>query len=248
MSYSGLSGKSCIVTGAGGAIGSAVVARLLDEGASVVAADLRDDALASLSGSDGLRVQEVDVTRPESVRALFDAAEDAFGKVQCLVNAHGVLGASGPIAELEDGDFDQVWDVNVKGVFVTMREGLSRMIGAGHGGGIVNISSVAALRARPDRALYGASKRAVIALTRSAAAENGQHGIRVNAVAPGAIESPMLDALAQSAGVGRWGGDHRPIARNGEPAEVASTIAWLLSDDASYCTGCVMSVDGGLAI
>lgn len=251
MAYSGLSGRAAIVTGAAGGIGAAVVQRLLDEGCSVMAADLSADGLRRLADSlpeRSLRVLSCDITVESSARRLADEAAAAFGSVDLLVSAHGVLGASGPIAELPVEDFDQVYAVNVRGVFLAMKAVLRHMIDQGRGGAIVNVASVAALRTRGERSLYGAAKRAVLALSAAAAAENGQHDIRVNAIAPGAIETEMLAQLANSVGIGRWGDNHRPIARNGTPEEVASLIAYLLSEDASYCTGAVYAIDGGLAI
>jgi NAD(P)-dependent dehydrogenase (short-subunit alcohol dehydrogenase family) len=246
MGLKGLAGKSAIVTGAAGGIGAAAAMRLLDEGCTVVAVDLAEAALRNaLPASDRLRLVAADVAAEAGASDYVAAAVRHFGGVDLFVNNAGVFGERKPLTELPAAAFDQVLAVNLRGVYLGLQAVLRQMIAQGRGGAIVNTSSVGGLGAGKNCAAYNASKSGVISLTRVAANENGQHRVRINAVCPGLTDTPMLgqatnrvDQLSGSCALGR-------VA---DPAEIASVMAFLLSDEASYVTGSVLVVDGGLLL
>ena len=252
MSLRGLKGKTAIVTGAAGGIGSATVRRLVEEGCKVVAVDIQQKALSQLAAScpAGSVLDVVaDVARPEDCERFVGQAVQHFGGVQLLVNNAAVIGRNYPIAEMPIEEFDRVHSINVRGVFLCLRAALRQMIKQGEGGAIVNLSSVGALRANAGSSPYGSAKRAVIGLSCSAALENGQYGIRVNAICPGPVDTPMLrPALNNKPGDLNDFFKNQAIPRIGRPEEIAAFIAWLLSDEASYQTGGVYPVDGGFTI
>lgn len=245
-----LDGRVALVTGAGSGIGRASALALAREGARVVAADVDEAgaketvALVEDAGGDG-RAVACDVTDEVQVAALVQVALDAYGRLDCAHNNAGVSGPPTQLADLDAADVRRILDVNVTGVFLCLKHEIPAMLAAG-GGAVVNTSSGAGLGGAPWFGAYSASKHAVVGLTKSAALEYGGQGIRVNAVCPGPISTPMLDAAtAGNAEMRALFSQGIPMGREGSPEEVAAVVAWLCSDAASYVNGAAVPVDGG---
>jgi NAD(P)-dependent dehydrogenase (short-subunit alcohol dehydrogenase family) len=244
----GLAGKVVIVTGAGQGIGEAAVDRLLDEGCKVVAVDLKPEGIARHAGLASAAGIQADISRPEDCERVAALAIERFGAIDGLAHSAGIFSAVAPVAEMDVDAFDRLFAVNVRGTMLMMRAVLPSMIARGQGGSIVCLASVSAFRTREGRAAYAASKRAVLGLVAAAAVENGQHGIRVNSVAPGSTDTPMMrgsGALREQIMAGQL---NTPLRRMGQPQEIASTIAWLLSEESTFVTGACLLADGGYLI
>lgn len=245
-------GKVAIVTGGAGGLGQALVQRLVEDGARVVAVDIRKaeiEQVAHAYPNGTVLGVAADVSTVEGAERYVGAAIEAFGGVHLFVNNAGVIEkAQLPIVDLPVEDYDRVQAINTRGIFLGLKFVMRQMIRQGKGGAIVNTASTAALRARANAAAYGSSKRAVVGLSNSAAMEGGPHNIRVNAICPGPIDTPMAlsSAVARDSLATVFAA--RAMERRAAPAEIANFVCYLLSDEASYQTGGVYTIDGGTIV
>ncbi|PSM16376.1 MULTISPECIES: SDR family oxidoreductase [Nitratireductor] len=249
-----VSGKIALVTGSGAGIGQATAVRFAAEGAKVVVSDVNETGgaetveLIRKDGGEAIFVK-ADISSAADVSALIAKTVETYGRLDCACNNAGIEGKIAPLAEQDEADFDRVLTINAKGVFLCLKAELAQMASNG-GGAIVNLASVAGLVGFPGLAPYVASKHAVNGLTKNAALEYGKHGIRVNSICPGGIDTRMLDSLAEQSTDGAQTSAEmmdpmHPIGRIGRPEEVAELIVWLCSPRASFMTGANVPVDGG---
>jgi len=246
----GFQGKVAVVTGGAGGIGRATAELLAAGGARVLVADVKDregrETVERIVAAGGVGAyRRTDVTEEAEVEALMAAAVETYGRLDIGVNNAGISGATARVTELSFAAWRRTMDVNLHAVFLCMRAEIPRLL-VGGGGTIVNTSSAAGLMGFPGMAAYVASKHGVIGLTKTAALEHARDGIRINAVCPGGVRTPMLEAFAGSEAALEAMGQTAPMRRLASPEEIAAAIVWLCSDAASFVTGTAMSVDGGV--
>ncbi len=252
LDRSSLAGRVAIVTGAGMGMGAATAMLMAAKGAKVLVADINATAAAETSAAicDAGGTAETivcDVADEASVKAMVDACVAHFGRLDCAVNNAAISPDGAPVAEADMAVFDRIIAVNLRSVMVCMKYEIAQMLRQGGPGAVVNIGSTNSQRPQPGSAAYTAAKHGVVGLTRAASMDHAPHGIRVNAVLPGAIDTPMLrGALAVT---GLTEADFAPVlslfGRFGRPEEVAEASVWLCSDAASYVTGHCLAVEAG---
>ncbi|MGV9358691.1 SDR family NAD(P)-dependent oxidoreductase [Streptomyces misionensis] len=247
-----LAGKVAFITGAGRGIGAAAARLFSREGARVLLAARTEDQLKAVA--EGVRAAGgtadyavCDLADAASVRAAVARAVDLYGRLDVAFNNGATTVPPGPMDQVTEADFDRLYAVNLKGSWAAMAAEVAAIRATAGTGAIVNTSSVGSLRGNPALPAYGAMKRALNSLTESAAVTYGPEGIRVNAITPGTTLTDMMHAWSErSPGIIDQLNAHTPLRRAADPEEIAQAAVWLLSDRASYVTGTVLPVDGGM--
>ncbi len=246
-----LSGKIALITGGSGGIGRATARAFAREGAKVAVVDIdgaaaravADELIASGHEAIGLAT---DVTQSAQVAAMVAEVVARFGRLDVAFNNAGIDIEHEPLARTSEEIFDKLMSVNVKGVFLCMKYEIEQMLKQGGGGAIVNTSSIGGLIAAPRQPVYGATKHAVLGLTKAAAIEYGRKGIRVNAVCPGVINTEMTErAIAREPRRKEYIEQAHPIGRVGEAEDIARAVVFLSCDDSAFVLGHALAVDGG---
>jgi 3-oxoacyl-[acyl-carrier protein] reductase len=239
-----LDGRTAVITGGAQGLGYAIAEAFVREGANVVLGDLNSDRVAQAAAALGTRAvgRECNVTREADVDALIAAARETFGSVDVMVNNAGIT-RDATMRKMTSDQFDQVIDVHLKGCWLGTRAASQVMRGQDRGGSIINVSSISGKVGMIGQTNYSAAKAGIIGLTKAAAKEVGFAGVRVNAVQPGIIRTPMTDALRGDVMAAKLA--EVPMGRVGEPSEVASVVLFLASDMSSYMSGTVLEIAGG---
>ncbi len=254
-----IDGKVAVITGGASGIGEGSVRLFAEEGGRVVVADIQDERGHALVESIGGETTYVhaDVGSEADVQGAVAHAVDRYGRIDAIFNNAGYAGALGGVTEVTEAEYDQTMGGLLKGVFFGIKHAALAMLAQGGGGTIVSTASVAGVNAGNGPAIYSVAKGAVMHLTKVAAYELGEHGIRVNCICPGGIATPIFgkamglsvaDADKTVEAMAQVMGASQPIARSGMPADIAHAALWLSSDDSSFVTGQALIVDGGLTL
>lgn len=246
-----MKGKVAIVTGATSGIGYASSVLLASQGVKVVLAGRKvqsgkalEEEIISLGGEACFI--KTDVSYAESVKNLIHSAQSSFGKIDFALNNAGIEGKLGPIVNMEERDFDEVISINLKGVWLCLKYQLEAM--AIEGGSIVNISTNITRMGMAETGIYTASKAGVESLTRVAAIEHGKKGIRVNAISPGAVDTPMIRRIYPNEKDLKNLSEQNPLGRMADPEDIANTVLWLFSSMSAHVNGDIIFVDGGSSL
>jgi NAD(P)-dependent dehydrogenase (short-subunit alcohol dehydrogenase family) len=246
-----LEGKVAIITGASRGIGEAIARRFVEHGAKVVLAarkpDGLNDVVAALPKGHALAVP-AHTGKVEDIQALVKTAISTFGKVDVLVNNAAANPYFGPMLDIEDAAWEKTFEVNVKGYFLLMREVARHLVERNAPGSLINVASIAGLRAAPLQGVYGMTKAAVLSMVQSLAQELGSANIRVNAIAPGLVETKFASAIVQNDDMRAHVVQRAALGRHAQPDEIAGAAVFLAADASSYVTGQVLVVDGGTII
>ncbi|TJY44205.1 SDR family oxidoreductase [Cohnella pontilimi] len=252
MTFPVLQDKVAIVTGSAMGMGEATAKLFAEAGAKVVVADFNEKkgrtVASEIEASGGVAFFiKVDISKSDQVRAMIDATVKQYGRLDVAVNNAALTPDDKLASEFDEDYWDRLMSIDLKGTALCMKYELQQMIKQGHGGSIINISSVSGFRPQPQNIAYVAAKHAVVGITKVAALENGDKNIRVNSVAPGAIDTPMLRGALEQFGLTE--AEYAPqlslLHRFGKPREVAQASLWLASDQSSYVTGTTLHVDAG---
>jgi NAD(P)-dependent dehydrogenase (short-subunit alcohol dehydrogenase family) len=243
-------GKTAFITGAASGIGRATAVAFAAEGARVVVTDRGEAALqetaehVKAAGAEVLAIT-CDVSKPEEIQAAVAQVVKTFGRIDCAFNNAGVENKAAPLHEIELQEWDRILNINLRGTFVCMKHEIAQMVRQG-GGVVVNTSSGAGIRGVAGGAAYAASKHAIIGMTKSAALDYAKQNIRVNAILPGNIATPMMDRF--TGGDIQKAIDLEPVGRLGKPEEIAGAVLWMCSDLGGFVTGSSIVVDGGWSL
>ncbi len=244
-----MNGKTAIITGGGSGFGQATAVKLAEKGANICIVDISEEngqesvALCEKAGATTIFVQ-ADVSKLEDVKRYVAETMEHFGKIDMFFNNAGISGSGVRTLECSEEEFEAIVNVNLKGAFYGLKYVVNEMLQTG-GGSVVNTASLGGVVGMPTLGAYSATKHGIVGLTKTIAGEYGRDNIRINAIAPGTNETPMVKAFPAEAI--QQMADAVPMGRLGQPEEVANVVAFLLSDEASYVHGAVVSIDGGSA-